>query len=90
MAYEVANARARVLGPMHIDTLDSRLLLARIQLALGRPADAHATGIDLHRDCMQLLGPANPQTAEAQALLNACSAPPPPMWHAVPPAYGYR
>ena len=90
VVYEVANARARVLGPTHVDTLDSRLLLARVQLALGRPADAYATGVDLHRDCMQILGPANPQTAEVQALLNACSVPPPPMWHAARPAYGYR
>jgi hypothetical protein len=90
VAYEVANARARVLGPVHIDTLDSRLLLARIQLALGRPADAYATALDLHRDCMQILGPANPQTMEVQSLINACSAPPPPMWYSAPPAYGYR
>jgi len=95
IAYEVAGSRGRVLGGEHADTIDSRLLLGRVQNTMGMRAEAYAVAVDLHRDCLRLFGPADPQTAKAQDLLNSCSAapgwPPPQQplaWQAPQPAYG--
>ncbi len=96
IVYEVAGARGRVLGGEHADTIDSRLLLGRVQNSMGMRAEAYAVAVDLHRDCLRIFGPHDPNTAKAQDLLNSCSAPgfapgygpPAPGGYGPPPGYG--